>query len=83
MDMDGMGMGMGMGDTSDGGILSAQGVDFSNETQAMDFLAALLDDTVLQVHGNQYARYFWYGVVVLIALFTLSNIYNKIIEKSR
>lgn len=79
MDMDGMGMGGG----ADGGILTTQGVDFSNETQAMDFLAALLDDTVLQVQGNQYARYFYYALTVLIALFTISNVYNKIIEKSR
>jgi len=86
MDMDGsMSMGMGMGGDSDSGMvpLLATGVDFSNETQASDFLADLLDDSVLQIQGNQYARYFYYGVVVLIGLFAMSNIYNKIIERSR
>jgi len=86
MDMDGsMGMGMGLDGSSDSGMvpLLSTGVDFSNETQASDFLADMLDDSVLQIQGNQYARYFYYGVVVLIGLFTMSNIYNKIIERSR
>ena len=84
MDMDGS-MGMGMGADSDSGMvpLLSTGVDFSNETQASDFLADMLDDSVFQIQGNQYARYFYYGVVVLVGLFTVSNIYNKVIERSR
>lgn len=81
MDMDGS-MGMSGGDSSQAPLISA-GVDFSNETQAMDFLSSMLDDTVYQVQGNQYAVYFYYCVIVVIGLFTLSNVYNKILEKSR
>jgi ferric-chelate reductase len=54
--------------------LNASGVDFSNATQAMDFLDAMLDDSVFQVDGNTYARYFWYGVVVFIALAAISDV---------
>lgn len=53
--------------------LNDSGVDFSNETQAFNFLAAILDDSVLQVYSNMYARYFWYGVVVFIGLAGISN----------
>lgn len=58
-------MGDGMG--SDGPLSSA-GVNFSDPDQASDFLGALLDDTELQIIGNSYARYFWYGVVVVVGL---------------
>ena len=63
--------GMGGGDGS--APLNASGVDFSNETQAMDFLGAILDDAVFQIDGNTYARYFWYGMVVFIGLAGISN----------
>ncbi|KIW13787.1 hypothetical protein PV08_08978 [Exophiala spinifera] len=53
--------------------LNDSGVDFSNETQAFDFLGDILDDTYLQVVSNQYARYFWYGVVTVIGLATIFN----------
>lgn len=61
------------GDATMGG-LSPDGVDFSNDTQAMDFLGAMLDDSVFQVVGNAYARYFWYGTVVVVGLAALYNI---------
>jgi len=80
--MDGMGMEIG-GDSSSLTPLTSAGVDFSNATQAADFLAAMLDDTVYQVQGNQYARYFYYCVVVVIALFAISNAYIKMLEKIR
>jgi ferric-chelate reductase len=57
----------------DGGGLNASGVDFSNQTQAMSFLAAMLDDSVLQVDGNTYARAFWYGIAVFIGVAGISN----------
>ena len=63
--------GMGGGDGS--APLNASGVDFSNETQAMDFLGAMLDDTVFQIDGNTYARYFWYGMVVFVGVAGISN----------
>lgn len=72
MDMD-MDMDMGAGDSSSNVPLSAVGVDFSNSTQAADFLANLLNDDELKVIGNDYASYFWYGVVIIIGLATLSN----------
>lgn len=62
-----------MGD-SDSGPLTSVGVDFSNETQAVDFLGEILDDTIFQGTGNAYARYFWYGVVVVIAIATICNV---------
>lgn len=80
--MDGMGMEMGGGSSSSTPLTSA-GVDFGNATQAADFLAAMLDDTVYQVQGNQYARYFYYCVVVIIALLAISNAYIKMFEKIR
>lgn len=69
MDMD-----MGAGDTSSNVALSADGVDFSNSTQAAEFLEDLLNDDQLKIIGNQYATYFWYGIVVVIGLATLSNL---------
>lgn len=50
------------------GPLSASGVNFSDPDQAADFLEALLNDDELKVIGNAYARYFWYGVVVVVGL---------------
>lgn len=78
-----MDMSMGMGSDSSTGALTAAGVDFSNETQAMDFLADILDDSVLGVQGNQYARYFWYGVVVVIGIATLFNAGERLILHTR
>lgn len=50
------------------GPLSPKGVDFSNTTQASDFLGAILDDDELKIIGNRYAVYFWYGVAVAVAI---------------
>ena len=78
-------MDMGMG--SDGGSsstpLNSTGVDFSNETQAFDFLQQILDDSVFQVTGNQYARYFWYGVVVVIGIAGVFNVVETVTLKHR
>ena len=57
--------------------LKASGVDFSNDTQAMDFLGQILDDTELQVSENAYARYFWYGAVVVIGIAAIANVHQK------
>ncbi|KAL1966261.1 hypothetical protein VTN77DRAFT_4614 [Rasamsonia byssochlamydoides] len=67
MDMGDMGMG---GDTP----LNASGVDFSNQTQAFNFLQEILDDTYLQIDGNRAARKFWYGVVVVVGVAAICNI---------
>ncbi|KAK5113935.1 hypothetical protein LTR62_003058 [Meristemomyces frigidus] len=66
MDMGSGSMNGGM--DSGSGPLNATGVDFSDPDQASDFLAALLDDEELKVIGNAYARYFWYGVAVVVAI---------------
>lgn len=71
-----------MGDSSSG-ALSPDGVDFSNSTQANDFLTELLDDSTLMVTSNQYARYFWYGVVVVIGLAALVNIFTQLTLRMR
>ncbi len=78
------------GDTSDssGGdamsdALNATGVDFSDPDQASDFLEKMLDDTEFQVVGNAYARAFWYGVVVLIAIAAISNLIHRHVRKFR
>ena len=63
-----------------GGAMASSGpvrpdrVDFSNQTQAAEFLEALLDDDELKIIGNAYARYFWYGVAVVLGLATLTNL---------
>lgn len=74
-----MDMGMGSGGSGGSGFvpLNASGVDFANETQAFDFLQDILDDSYLQVVGNQYARYFWYGIVVVLGLATACNVVWK------
>jgi hypothetical protein len=75
--------GMNMGDDSSSMPLNDTGVDFSNATQAMDFLGAMLEDTDLQVTGNAFARYFWYGVVVIVGIAATFNITQKIILRMR
>ena len=70
------GMGMGDGDGMDM-PLNDTGVDFSNMTHAENFLAEILDDTDFQVIGNAYARYFWYGVVVLIGISAIFNLIQR------
>ena len=71
-----------MGDDSSS-VLDATGVDFSNDTQAMDFLGEILDDSDLQISGNAFARYFWYGVVVVIGIAAICNTIQKITLKLR
>lgn len=78
-----MGDTMTMGGALDGSPLNATGVDLTNSTQAADFLGEVLDDTQLQVDGNMYARDFWYGVVVVIGFFAISNMAQKITMKMR
>ena len=55
------------------GPLSPEGVDFSNITQASDFLDDILNDDELKVIGNAHARYFWYGIAVAIGIGALCN----------
>ena len=65
----------GMGGDSDSQTpLNTTGVDFNDPDQASDFLDSLLDDTTLQVTGNAYARYFWYGIVIAIGVAAVVNI---------
>ena len=71
-----------MGDDSSS-ALNASAVDFSNHTQAMDFLEQLLDDSDLQISGNAYATYFWYGIAVVLAIAAIFNIVQKITLRLR
>lgn len=76
-------MDMGDGSSSSLSPLTPDGVDFSNATQAFDFLQEILDDSYLGVVGNQYARYFWYGAVVVIGIATLCNIAQRCVLRMR
>lgn len=73
----------GMGGEAGGGVLNASGVDFSNQTQAMTFLAAILDDSVLQVTGNTHVRYFWYGIVAFIGVASIAHWTWKVTREMR
>jgi len=59
--------------------LNDSGVDFSNFTQAYNFQQEILDDTILQVIANGYARDFWYGIVVVIGIATIFNVTRKVL----
>ena len=59
------------------GPLSPKGIDFSNETQAAEFLEELLNDDQLKIIGNAYARYFWYCIAVVVGLALLFNIIRQ------
>lgn len=69
--------GMGVGGDPSSTPLNDTGVNFSNETQAMDFLGEILDDTDFQIDGNAFARYFWYGIVAVIGIAAIFNIIQK------
>lgn len=74
---------MGSSEGSSSTPLNSSGMDFSNRTQALDFLGQILDDSVFQVTGNQYARYFWYGVVVVIGIAGIFNFVEMMTLKNR
>jgi ferric-chelate reductase len=63
--------------------LYATGYDLTNATQAFDFLSQMLDDSILQIYGNEYARDFWYGVVVVIGLAGILNLIWRVTLKLR
>ncbi|KAL7959838.1 ferric reductase NAD binding domain-containing protein [Trichoderma compactum] len=76
-------MDMGGDSLSSSAPLAASGVDFSNETQAFHFLQEILDDSVLGPVGNQYARYFWYGVMVVIGIASICNFVQRCVLRMR
>lgn len=80
MDMD---MDMSMSSSDSTAPLNSSGVDFSNATQAADFLGEILDDTVFQVDGNVAARHFWYGVCAVIGICAFFNLASMLAVKSR
>ena len=63
--------------------LNDSGVDFSNETQAANFILEILDDSVLQVIDNGFARYFWYGIVVFITITAVMSFSQQAKRKLR
>ncbi|KAK3672814.1 ferric-chelate reductase Frp1 [Recurvomyces mirabilis] len=83
MDMSGSGMDMGGGMDMGSAPLNATGVDFTDPDQASTFLAALLNDDELKVIGNAYARYFWYGVAVVVAVAAVFNWMRYLILQMR
>ncbi|RAL63786.1 hypothetical protein DID88_003431 [Monilinia fructigena] len=81
MDMsDGMTMG---GAPSDGSALNDTGLNFSNMTQAAEFLGEILDDSIFQIEGNAAARNFWYGACAVIAIAAFFNFAQKVTAFSR
>ena len=48
-----------------------------------DYLDKILDDSDLQVSGNAFAGYFWYGIVVVIAIAAIFNMVQKTILRLR
>ena len=63
--------------------LNDSGIDFSNATDAGNFLDEILDDTFFLPQGELFAQYFWYGIAALIGLATLSNIISYAVVSSR
>ena len=53
--------------------LSPDGYDLTNNTQASNFLGALLDDTVLQGTGNDLAVWFWIAIAIAVVVFAMSR----------
>lgn len=64
-------------------VLSAEGVDFSNYTQALKFLSEIIDDEEMKVIGNRYARYFWYGVVFVVGIAAIFHWTTWLVLRSR
>lgn len=69
------------GDSSS--ALNPSGVDFSNDTQAMEFLGQILDDGDLQISGNAFAENFWCGIVVVIAIAAIFNFIQTVTLRLR
>jgi ferric-chelate reductase len=74
---------MDMGADSISAPLNDTGVDFSNGTQAFSFLQEMLDDSDFQITSNAFARYFWYGVVIVIGIAAVANIVQMTTLKMR
>ncbi|OKL63183.1 hypothetical protein UA08_01378 [Talaromyces atroroseus] len=66
-----------------GGWLSASGVDFSNKTQAAAFLHDLKHQMFLPIQGAAYARYFWYGIIVVVVVTAIFNRLWELILRNR
>ena len=49
----------------------------------MDFLDKILDDSDLQLSGNAFAVYFWYGIVVVITIAAVVNMVQNTILRLR
>ncbi|TKA78783.1 hypothetical protein B0A49_00815 [Cryomyces minteri] len=82
--MNGMGMtGMGIAGIDSSAPLSTDGLDMTNSTIQAAYLAAILDDTELQIVGNRFAEDFWYGIAVVIFIATLLNVIQRMVSRSR
>ncbi|TKA80772.1 hypothetical protein B0A49_00509 [Cryomyces minteri] len=82
--MNGMGMtGMGIPGINLSAPLSTDGLDMTNGTIQAAYLAAVLDDTELQIVGNRFAENFWYGIAVVIFIATLLNVIRRMVSRSR
>ncbi|KAF8853911.1 putative FRE ferric reductase-like transmembrane component [Acephala macrosclerotiorum] len=63
--------------------LSTNGLNMTDVDVQTEFLAQILNDSELQVTSNYYARAFWYGIVIVIALATCLNLFLRLKSRSR
>jgi ferric-chelate reductase len=76
-------MDMTMGGGPMSGPFYASGVDFSNYTQAYNFFQEILDDSILQPVGQQTARNFWYGIIVVVGITAICKTVWTVVLHSR
>ena len=77
-----MGMDSMAGGQSQPGLTPA-GLDLSNDTDAMTFISEILDDSELQPIDVSITRAFWYGIVVVIVVAAIVNIFHVVRIRSR
>ncbi|PYH93450.1 metalloreductase [Aspergillus ellipticus CBS 707.79] len=65
------------------GLLSASDFDFNNITQVKTFLHDLKHQEYLPILGARYARYFWYGIIVVVGLTASINRTWSIVRSTR
>ncbi|RAL02846.1 ferric reductase family protein [Aspergillus ibericus CBS 121593] len=65
------------------GVLRASDFDFSNITQVETFLHDLKHLEYLPILGARYAEYFWYGVIVVVAVVAIINRMSPVVRRLR
>jgi hypothetical protein len=63
--------------------LSDAGMDMTNYTVAYNFLQDILVDSDLQPYDYAVSRAFWYGIVIVIAIFAAANLTRRLTLNAR